>query len=106
MTPASAPSSPASTRACSRLVTASVDVPTIVCGGCAKKIEKAVYALEGVKSVDVDVDRKVAVVKFVPAQTNLETIEITITDAGYDANNRKRDPAAYDELDACCKKDG
>ena len=88
------------------LDTTTIAVNSMVCGSCAKKIEKAVYAVEGVKSVDVDIDKKTAKVGFVSTQTNLETIEIAITDAGYDANNRKRDANAYEKLEACCKIDG
>ena len=83
-----------------------IKVPTIVCKTCVKNIEKAAYRVEGVKYVDVDLDKKTVEVRFIPLQTNLETIEIAITEAGYDANNRKRNPDAYEKLDKCCKIDG
>ena len=86
--------------------TTKIMAKTIVCGTCAKTIQKAVYAVEGVKEVNVDVQEKTVEVKFVPAQTNLETIEMAISDAGYDANNKKRNPGAYEKLQACCKIDG
>ena len=89
-----------------QLETTTIRVNSIVCGTCAKNIQKAIYTVEGVKAVDVDVKKKVATISFLPAITNLETIEVTITDAGYDANDRKRDAAAYDQLDGCCKIDG
>ena len=75
----------------------------MVCGKCAKTIKKAVFAVEGVKDVNVDVDRKIVEVKFVPLQTNIAMLERAITDAGYDADDKKRDPDAYDKLDECCK---
>jgi copper chaperone CopZ len=75
----------------------------IGCSHCEDNIKKAIYALEGVKEVNVDVEKKNIEVKFVPAQTNLQTIEITLTRAGYDANDKKRDPEAYENLDECCK---
>jgi copper chaperone CopZ len=86
-----------------KLESADIAAATMVCGKCAKTIEKAVYHVEGVKEVDVDVDKKMVHVKYVPLQTNVETLERAITDAGYDANGRKRDPDAYDKLEACCK---
>lgn len=89
-----------------QLETAIITVNSIVCGMCAKNIEKAVYTIEGVKEVGVDIEKKIAQVKFVPLQTNIETIETTIADAGYDANDRKRDAGAYEELAQCCKIDG
>jgi copper ion binding protein len=83
-----------------------IQAKSMVCGSCAKTIEKAVYRVEGVKEVTVDLDRKMVEVKFVSAQTNVQTIEAAISDAGYDANSRKRNPDAYEKLAACCKIDG
>src|SRR5262245_26426112 len=85
------------------LETTTIKASTMVCGTCAKTIKKAVYTVEGVKEVNVDVDKKLVEVKFVPAQATLATIERAITDAGYDANDKKRNPAAYEKLDECCK---
>jgi len=89
----------------SGLQTEVIAAKTMVCGMCENNIEKAVYAVEGVKTVNVDLKEKKVTVQFVPAQTNLQTIERAITDAGYDANDRRRDPGAYEKLDACCKAD-
>src|SRR5436190_16316898 len=88
-----------------KLETVSIKTPTIICGKCAKTIEKAVYRVEGVKEVSVDLDSKIVKVNFVPVQTNLEYLESAITASGYDADDKKRDPDAYGNLDACCKKD-
>ena len=86
--------------------TVSIQLPSMVCGTCAKTIQKAIYHVDGVKDVDVSVEKKVAEVKFVSMQTNLQAIEEAITEAGYDANSRKRNPDAYEKLDKCCKIDG
>lgn len=85
------------------LQTAVIAANTMVCDKCVKTVEQAVYRVEGVKEVEVKLKEKIVSVKFVPEQTNVETIEMAITDAGYDANDRKRDPAAYEALDSCCK---
>ena len=85
------------------LETTSIHAGSMVCGTCARTIEKAVYRVEGVKEVTVDVKTKLVAVKFVPEQTNVQTLERAVTDAGYDANDRKRDDGAYEQLDACCK---
>ena len=87
------------------LETTTISAKTMVCGTCAEIIEKAVYRLEGVKEVTADVKTKMVTVKYVPEQTNVQTLEMAITDAGYDANNRKRNSDAYEKLDACCKID-
>lgn len=87
------------------LEVATIKANTMVCKTCANTIEKAVYRVEGVKEVNVSVDKKLVEVKFIPLQTNLEFIESAITEAGYDANDKKRDADAYEKLDACCKID-
>ena len=86
-----------------KLESSTIATPTMVCGTCAKTISKAVYRVEGVKEVNVDLAKKLVEVKYVSLQTNLEYLESAITLAGYDANDKKRDPDAYEKLDACCK---
>ena len=86
--------------------TTSIKASSMVCGKCAKTIEKAVYRVEGVKEVGVDVEAKTVRVVYVPARTNVQKIEMAISDAGYDANDRKRNPDTYEKLEACCKIDG
>lgn len=85
------------------LQTEVIQTKTIKCGMCEKNIEKALYAVEGVKSVDVDLKEKNVRVQFLPVSTNLQTLEMAISDAGYDANERPRDLAGYEKLPACCK---
>lgn len=85
------------------LTTEVISTATIVCGMCEDQIEKAVYAVEGVKSVAVDLKGKTVEVKYLSSRTNLPTLERAITDIGYDANGRPADPGAYDKLDACCR---
>lgn len=88
-----------------KLETVVINVPTVVCGSCDATITKAVRRVAGVKSVKVDLEKKTATVSFASGKTTLEKLEKTISKAGYDANNTKRDPAAYEKLDACCKKE-
>jgi len=80
-----------------------VKVPTIQCGTCKKNITKALKNLDGVISVQVDLKDKTTTVTYDDTKTNLEAIENAITSAGYDANDKKADPAAYKNLDDCCK---
>lgn len=86
--------------------TAAINTPGVLCGSCAKNIEKALATIDGIEEVSVDVDKKIVEVSFVPEKTNLQLIESSIASAGYDANNMKRDAEAYKNLDACCKIDG
>jgi mercuric ion binding protein len=82
-----------------------INVPTVVCGTCKANITKAVNKVAGVKSVKVDLKKKTATIAFASGKTTLDKLEMAISKAGYDANKTKRDPAAYEKLDECCKKD-
>ncbi len=82
---------------------ATIEVKTARCESCAKTITKALDAVDGVKKVSVDLDKKVAFVEYLPAKTNLASLETAISKAGYDANSTKRDDIAYHSLDACCQ---
>ena len=70
---------------------------------CVKTIENTLTTLEGVKTAKVDLDKKTATVEFLPAKATLATLETAITKAGYDANDKKADPEAYEALPGCCK---
>ena len=88
-----------------KIETTAINVSTMVCGNCARTIEGALKNVDGVQEVKIDVSQKIATVKYLPAKTDLRKIEATIANAGYDANSTKRNPAAYEKLDACCKID-
>lgn len=76
------------------------------CGECQEKIEGAVKKLDGVKSVDLNLDNKKVTVVFDPAVTSLDKIRTAISEVGYDADDVKANPTAYDNLPGCCKKGG
>jgi periplasmic mercuric ion binding protein len=82
---------------------ATVKLPTMQCSICKKNIEKAVNKVPGTIDVKVDRDEKVAHVNYDKSKTDLSRIEKAITMAGYDANDKKADPDAYQKLDDCCK---
>ncbi|MBX7047441.1 MAG: copper ion binding protein [Ignavibacteria bacterium] len=80
-----------------------IRVSSMQCGTCKKNIETAVSKVEGVSVVKVDKDKKIAHVEFDKSKTSLSKIEEAITSAGYDANDKKKDMKAYENLDDCCK---
>ena len=82
-----------------------VQVPTVVCNSCVSNITKALKKIPGVKSTSIDLKKKTATVTYVATKVDVAKIEQAISKAGYDANTLKRDPAAYEKLDACCKID-
>jgi copper chaperone CopZ len=88
-----------------KIDTTVITVPTVVCSSCVRTITKALKNVDGVKSTKIDLEKKTATVSYVSTKTTLSKIEKAIANAGYDANSTKRDPAAYEKLDACCKAD-
>ena len=81
-----------------------VKIPSAQCDVCKENITKALKKVSGIKSFNVDIDKKIVHVNFNKDLTDLSKIEKAITLAGYDANNRKADKDAYLKLDDCCKK--
>lgn len=75
-----------------------------VCDMCKETIEKYVALEKGVKKVNLDVESKIATVKYNPQKTTPEKIRKAISKAGYDADDVPADVAAFDKLDDCCKK--
>ncbi len=61
-------------------MTTTYSVPEISCGHCKSTIESAVADLDGIDSVDVDIDAKTVTV----AGGNDDAIVAAIEDAGYD----------------------
>ncbi len=80
-----------------------IKVPTVQCGTCRKNITNALNQLDGIKKVKVDINKKITVVTYDESKIELGAIEDAITNAGYDANDKKANPEAYDRLDDCCK---
>jgi periplasmic mercuric ion binding protein len=83
----------------------SIQAKSMICSTYVNAVKKAVNALDGVQEVHVDLNAKIVEVKYVRERTSVSMIEQAITAAGYDANDKKRDPAAYEKLPACCKKE-
>ena len=77
---------------------------TIQCSSCEARIMKNIPYEKGVKDVKVNLDDKTVWVQYDPAKTSLDKIKASIAKLGYDADNVKRDPKAYEKLPACCKE--
>ena len=83
--------------------TTQIALPSMVCNSCVTKVEKALKKVEGVIDYSVSLDNKNASVTYDDSITSLEKIEVAITKAGYDANDKKADRDAFDNLPGCCK---
>ena len=74
------------------------------CESCGKRLENAVFSEKGIKRVDISQDTKMITVIYNPAKTSPDNIRQAIAKVGFDADDVKGDPKAYDKLDDCCKK--
>lgn len=81
-----------------------IKLPSAICGECANTITTAVKKVNGVNTVTVDTDTKLATIEFIPTMAKVADIEQAIVMAGYDANDKKADAAAFEKLPDCCKK--
>lgn len=85
---------------------ADVALSSIQCGMCEKTIESGMGKVNGVTKFDVDLKEKVGHVTYKASIVNLAAIEKAISTLGYQANNTKADPTAYEALPGCCKIGG
>lgn len=74
------------------------------CNSCGARLEKAVYTQKGIKRVDIDEANKTVSVVYNSEKTSPEKIRQAIAMVGFDADDVKADPKAYEKLDDCCKK--
>ncbi|QQS28421.1 MAG: heavy-metal-associated domain-containing protein [Sphingobacteriales bacterium] len=77
-----------------------------ICDMCEERIEKAVYNTKGVKAVNLDLDTKIATVKFNPKKVSADEIRTVISNAGYRADELPANETAYNKLPGCCKAPG
>lgn len=74
------------------------------CESCEPRVENALKATEGVLSADMKVSEQTISVSYNPSKTDEQKIKKAIAMTGFDAGDVKADPAAYDNLDDCCKR--
>ncbi len=63
--------------------TVTLDVPGMTCPACPITIKKALNKVQGVSKVDVNYEKKQAVVTFDDAKTETKALVKATTDAGY-----------------------
>lgn len=63
-----------------------INVEGMTCGGCVKSVDSAVSQLQGVQSVDVDLEGNKASVTYDASTLAVEAIVEAIEDAGFDAS--------------------
>ena len=73
------------------------------CDMCKTKVEKGATGVEGVKTARWNIVTGKMKVKFNPAITNANKIQLMIASIGYDTENYKATDEVYNNLHHCCK---
>ncbi|WP_396126639.1 mercury resistance system periplasmic binding protein MerP [Acidicapsa ligni] len=63
--------------------TATLDVPGMTCSTCPITVKKALNRVAGVSKVDVRFEKKLAVVTYDDAKTNVQALVKATTDVGF-----------------------
>ena len=87
----------------SEATTVEVKLSTMQCAMCSNTIEKALKKVDGVESVEVNLEAKTAKVTFDAKVTSVPALEQAVVKTGYAANDKKADPDAYAKLPSFCK---
>jgi len=74
------------------------------CETCGPKFNQALLKEKGVQMVVLDDKAMTIKVTYNTKKTDIAKIKMAISKLGYDADEIKADPVAYDGLDGCCKK--
>lgn len=75
-----------------------------VCESCKNRIEKALKGTDGVLEASLNLNNKKVKVKYDPDKISVAQIKTKISTTGYDADDVKKDGAAYKSLPMCCQK--
>ena len=73
------------------------------CETCGDKFNKILLREKGIQMVELDEKEMTIKVVFNAKKTTLHDIKTAISKLGYDADEIKADPIAYEGLDNCCK---
>jgi len=74
-----------------------------VCETCGLKFKLELLKIKGVKMYELDDEAMTVTVYYNSKKTTLQAIREGISKLGYDADDVKADPEAYEKLDSCCK---
>ena len=74
------------------------------CPSCGKKLQSGLLRIPGVKMYELDDKTMTIHVYYNPKKTDVNSIRKAISGLGYDADDIKADPVAYEKLDDCCKR--
>ena len=73
------------------------------CESCGGRLEKSLLKEKGVQMITLDDEAMTIKVVYNTKKTDITKIKTAISRLGYDADDVKADPVAYEGLDGCCK---
>lgn len=76
------------------------------CGECEERLESHLNYTKGVVFAELDLTTMKLTVKYKTKWVTLDEIKRKIADLGYQADDVKANPEAYEKLPACCKAGG
>ncbi len=74
------------------------------CESCGQFLNKELKYIKGVKFASLDAKAMTLTIEYNTTKTTPEELRKAISKLGYDADEVIADPAAYQKLDGCCKK--
>lgn len=74
------------------------------CETCGKNFQANMLKIKGVRMYELDDKNMTITVYYNGEKNDLQTIRTAISNLGYDADEVKANPKAYENLDSCCKK--
>lgn len=74
------------------------------CETCGQNFQENLLKVKGVRMFEIDQEANTITVYFDSKKTNIGTIRTAISNLGFDADDVKANPDAYEKLDDCCKK--
>ncbi|WP_177762549.1 cation transporter [Flavobacterium sp. I3-2] len=75
-----------------------------VCETCGLNFRDNMLKVKGVTMYELNEETKTMTVYYNTKKTDLSKIKTAISKLGFDADEVKADPEAYEKLDGCCKK--
>lgn len=75
-----------------------------VCETCGLNFRDNMLKVKGVTMYELNEETKTMTVYYNTKKTDLLKIKTAISKLGFDADEIKADPEAYEKLDGCCKK--
>lgn len=74
------------------------------CPTCGKNLQSGLLRIKGVKMYELNEKEMAITVYYNPQKTDASQIRTAISKLGYDADEVRANPVAYENLDGCCKK--